>query len=622
MDHSNLKLEDILCVDTETRTSIDIKTAGTVKYATSAEMILGGFRLGDKYHVYDISDNPAIPDWVVDHIDSGGIVCAHNYLFDYLVLRQYLPNLTLEQGMDTAATCAAHSLPISLEKAGEALRLPSDKKKLADGKRLIRRFCIPGENGEYYTALTHPTEWARFREYLDNDIIAMIEIIKRVPPLTPFQYKTWLETQYINLEGIPMDMGTVGLILSKLNPLIDSESTKFIRITGLYPSQNMKILKWVNDNGYPLPNLQAPTIEEALADPNIPKLVFEALEARANTTHSSFKKFETMRESVMEDGRIRGCFQYHTATTGRWGGRLLQPHNLTKGKIDGEEAVKRIHNGEFTVELVKSAVRPMIHSPEGFTIADYSGIEARVVQWLVKDENALDVFRQGLDPYKWMAQRIYSIAYDDVTDRQRFAGKQAILGLGYSMSASKFQTTLKRYGEHMELKECKLIVDIYRETHHMLVDFWKQMAYGWLAGMRLGEYEVNEYISFKYDHPWLYMVLPSGRKLAYNSPDLTASMDLTFWTQGLGGKWGKESTYGGKLTENAVQAISADILSLAISRLKEHGYKIPLHVHDEIVVEGNIGVDNMISIMCELPDWAEGLPLTAAGEYVTRFKKL
>jgi len=632
MTHPKPKVP-ILFTDTETFSTTDIKKAGAVRYTEEAEMILAGFKLGEQYSVWDYNDNTSLPSFALEHIHNGGIVCAHNALFDYCVLKEHIPELSITQMIDTQAMCAAHALPLSLEKAGEVLSLHPDKQKLKDGKRLVRKFCIPRKPSKYDPSTRvckadAPEDWEKFKgEYLRLDVEAMEEVYRLLPPLTDKEQQVWVDTQKVNLLGVPIDMKTVNLIIEKLDALIDEESSKFIRVTGLYPTQRDRILEWVAKQGVLLPNLQAATVKELLDNPDANPLVKQALAIRADVSHMSFKKYPAMATTVCQDGTVKGTLMYHIAGTGRFGGRLIQTQNLTKGNIDAEQAVEEIKAGKFSIELVKSAVRGMIHHPEGLTIVDYSGIEARVVQFVAQDEEALEVFRQGLDPYKWMAQRIYGVEYGEVTSKQRFTGKQAILGLGYQMSAKKFVSMVESYGEEISSREATLAVKTYRSTHRKLTGFWVSINRGAVMALQRPNklIKVNKYVSFLLEGRFLYMVLPSGRRLAYYQPKLESSSwgDQTFSYLSMNEKhqYVRTHTYGGKLTENLVQAFARDLLTEAITLLLSKGYRVITHIHDEIVVLGMDSLDEITELMCIVPEWAEGLPLAAEGFTSTRFKK-
>lgn len=623
--------EPILYTDTETFSTVDIKTAGTVKYCDSVEMLLAAFELDGEYHAYDYVHNPTIPDWVLSHIKRGGLVCAHNMLFDYVVLKKHIPELDIAQCMDSMAIVAAHGLPLALAKAGKALNLPVQK---YDGGSLVRRFCMPRTPTKHdprirITPEDDPVKWKEFRDdYLDGDIYSMKAIIEKLGVLTKTEQKYWVDTQIINLQGVPVDIETTQLIHDKIFQLVDDESSKFIRLTGLFPTQRDKVLGWIRTRGCKILNLQAATVAEVLADRDAPMIVKDALECRANTTHMSFKKYDTILAAVMEDGqRVRGTLMYHAAHTGRWGGRLLQTQNLTKGDIETNEAVRRIKDGEFSVELVKSALRGMIHHTDGFSIVDYSQIEARITQWMCDDQDALEVFRSGKDPYKTFGVKMYNIPFDDIDDKQRFTAKQAVLGLGFQMAYKRFMEMCAGYGIPIPQSEAELAVKIYRDIHKKLVKFWSNMNKAAVMAVHTPDtlIKVNDKISFFVKDDFLYMVLPSGRQLAYYQPTISIGNwdNETVSYMGVNDKnqWVRISSFGGKWTENAAQGIARDIMAGSVSELIDKQYEVTTHVHDEVVVVDMEEIDNVIDIMTIVPDWAEGFPLAVEGFVSPRFKK-
>lgn len=625
----------MMFVDTETFSTEDIKKVGTVKYAASAEVMLAGFKLGNDYSVWDFTEEviggPKVEGWVVDYILGGGEICAHNALFDYLILKKLVPGIQLHQMVDSMAICAAAGLPLSLAKAGEAIDLSPDKQKLKDGTRLVTKFCKPRKPSKHNPSPrnwghAHPLDWITFRdEYLRLDIESMEAIVMYLPPLSAQEQDVWYKTQQINLDGVPIDADTTDLIVNRLDTLVDEESSQFIRLAGVFPTQRDKVLAWVKSHGVKVEDLQAATVEELIKDPKTPDIVRTALEHRANTSHMSFKKFKTIQNAHL-NGNVYGTLMYHASHTGRFGGRLLQTQNLTKGNVDGNEAVQRVKDGEFTVELVKSCVRPMIYCPEGFTIYDYSSVEARGLQWLVEDAEALSVFTSGQDPYIWMASKIYKVGYEKVTPKQRFTGKQAILGLGYQMGAVKFISMVEGYGETISKEEASLAVSVYRKVHTKAVEFWKKIEMGAIRALQHkgSSIRVNSKIRFICLNDTLYMVLPSSRRIAYPSPLLEQSSygyKVTYMSMNAQQQWVRTTTYGGKLTENAVQGLCRDILVDAVNGLLFNDFNVVTHIHDEIIVRGMDRSSLMEDIMLRVPEWANGLPIEVEGFTSQRFIK-
>jgi len=267
----------------------------------------------------------------------------------------------------------------------------------------------------------------------------------------------------------------------------------------------------------------------------------------------------------------------------------------------------------------------MIYHPDGFTIADYSSIEARMVQFMAEDQDALDVYRQGLDPYKWMAAKIYGVTYEQVTDKERFTGKQAVLGLGYQMSAKKFIMMVEGYGETISKQEATKAVDTYRKTYKKVADLWRRMNLGCVKsvlnpGLTI---RVNQYVSFITEGDFLRMNLPSGRQLSYYKPEpeyKSMGTTVSYMSMNSQHQYVRTHTYGGKLTENLVQAAARDVLVHAVHSLMED-YTVVTHIHDEVVLLGRHDLETIGNIMCDMPEWCDGLPLAVDGFTSGRYKK-
>jgi len=621
-----------LYVDIETYSDLDLKKVGAHKYAADCELLLARFKLGELEYTYDhndlsLDDMYYFPDWVFNHVSSGKPVVAHNAMFEYLVLASYFNGeLTLKQMRCTQAKAQAHGLPGALAKATEALGVPTDKAKNTKGNALIRKFCVPrkptkNNPSTRNTAETHPTDWVVFRdEYLYNDVEACEWLDKQLPDLTKAEQAVWVQTQRLNMRGVPIDLPMVKHIADAIDHAVDDYASAFIRQVGLFPTQIAQIVAWVNSNGVIISNLTADTVQRVIDSEVAPEHVKDALITRQNISHAAFKKYPAMINCCMPDNTVKGCFQYYAAHTGRYGGRLIQPHNFVRGHTDAVEAVKAIQEGNYSVDLVKSAVRGMVYHTDGFTIADYNAIEARVLLWLVNDQDGLDIFRNGEDPYKYMAMKIYEVEYDEVTSEQRFVGKQAVLGLGYQMAHSKFQSQATNYGVKIDSPTAIRSVVVYRSNNPKIVNFWATIQRAAkMALERIGKrIKVNKYISFERpaNSLFLYMHLPSGRRIAYPFPEDDQSSFSYMGT--VNSQWVREHTYGGKLTENAVQAIARDIMVDALDRMQH--LDVVMHVHDEIVLTGN-HIDEVTKIMEQVPVWAEDLPLTVEAEHAERFKK-
>ena len=337
------------------------------------------------------------------------------------------------------------------------------------------------------------------------------------------------------------------------------------------------------------------------------------------------------------------------------------------------------------MEVMSSALRGAMTSKEGYDLicADYSSIEARGIFWLVGDEAALETFRQGRDIYVATAAEIYGIGYDEVKPDQRQMGKQAVLGLGYQMGYAKFAETCQGYGMDVSEELSKQVVETYRATYSKIKSFWREIedaakeavSRSYDSPVYLGKLKLYTKDEF------LHIELPSGRCLRYYQPrvsqvpsrfndwielfprkqdETTEAYDerlegiqaqssmltlrdfcgrfnvspsllkvdakLTFMGQNsMTRKYTRQNTYGGKLTENVVQALSRDMMAEAMLTVDEGGLYIPLlTVHDEIVAEvpeGQGSVKEFEDLISILPEWAEGFPLAAEGWRGKRYRK-
>jgi DNA polymerase len=368
-----------------------------------------------------------------------------------------------------------------------------------------------------------------------------------------------------------------------------------------------------------------------------------------------------MLPKLPADNRIRDMLMYHGAGTGRWTGKMVQPHNFPRGSLKPKEAglaceLIREDNKEFiemlwgsddpnakkaltVMEVLSSALRGSITAAPGndLVVADYSSIEARVLVWLVGDKKALDVFHSGKDIYKDMAVSIYNVPYEEVDDEQRRMGKQAILGLGYQMGPDKFKFTLwDSYDIHIELDLAQMVVDAYRIRYAKVKAFWNHINECAIRAVKNPNrvVKVNDKVMFKFSKGFLRCRLPSGRTLYYRDPRIKKKElpwggkadTLTYMNvDGKTKKWVRTDTYGGKLTENVVQAIARDFMGYGISNINDHGkYQIILSVHDELLAEcpgGTGDYEEFEDLMATLPPWGAGCPVAAEGWQGIRYRK-
>lgn len=369
-----------------------------------------------------------------------------------------------------------------------------------------------------------------------------------------------------------------------------------------------------------------------------------ALEIRLTLSKSSTKKYQALVDRASRIERVRDIALYHGAHTGRESGTGLQLQNLPRGSIkDTFRAIDDIKGADLkwlhalygdVMELFSSVIRGMVTSSPGYTLyaADYNAIEARVLAWIAGDNAALQVFKSGLDPYKKNAAAIFSKHIEDVTDDERQIGKLAELGLGYGMGPDKFLKTCHSFRIMTMTPElAEKTVKVYRTLHSPIVKFWRDVDQAAVRAVKAKTKVKVGRVSFEGTEKYLALLLPSGRRIYYQRPEVRIERTpwgdktarLYFWgVDSLTKKWSVKSAYGGLLTENIVQAASRDIMVEAMIRADRAGYSILFAVHDEVVSESKEGnLEKYEQILMTLPPWALGLPLKAKGYEAERYKK-
>ncbi len=671
-------------VDFETRSFLNVKDVGAWRYAEdyTTEILCMGYKLGDGERKLWLPGTP-FPQEVIDHVEAGGTFEAHNIQFEraiwlFILLRE-LGIPMPKKWKDTLAACAHRGIPLSLDKAGAALDLPIQKNRR--GKYLINTLCVPKwrtakEPDRIYREDLDLLE--ELYEYCLDDIDSEECLGDVIGDLPNPEYNLWCLDQRINQRGVRIDLDAVeaALILTDhIATSLNSELRKITEDAVEKATQRDRLLKWLRAHDLPyMTDLRKETIEELLAKDQYGKYVrirdlsketIRVLEIRAQLSKSSTKKLEKMIDTVSSDGRIRGMLQYCGAFTGRWAGRLAQPHNMPratvtnaendKGKkyLDMELLASQIKNNEILenyenpMEAVASSLRGMFIPDDDkvFRICDFSAIEARVTFWIAGCDVGLEVFHksdrgESEDIYCVTASSLVGYEVKKSTEKgERQLGKITILGCGYQMGAPKLQYQAETsYNVILSEAESQNMVSVYREKYKEVKWFWYGVNDAAIATVRTGNPHSYRKIIYQIEEDkagrWLACVLPNGRKLWYYDPII--EMADTPWGRkpGItymgrdnkkGGTWGRIRTYGGMLTENIVQAIARDLMAEAMIRVEQAGYPIILTVHDEIISEvhksfGSQG--EFDAIMSIVPPWAEGCPIEVEGGSVTRYQKI
>ena len=642
-----------LSIDLETYSENDIKL-GISKYVECPNFKILLFAYAwdfGEVRVVDLARGEEVPTDVIDSLTDPYVTKhAFNAAFELHCLHRSGILTPYRQWACTQLHRLYLGCPAGLDKIGKALGLPQDKKKSASGKALIRYFCLPCKptkrNGGRTRNLPEhdPDKWEAFKAYNVQDVVTEMEVCRRLAafPVPDALQAEWVTDQKINRHGVLLDMelvrGALQIDAAEKQHLMQEAAA----ITGLdNPNSRDQLLKWLNDNtNVEMEKLTKESVADALevADDTAAKV----LDIRKRLSKTSVKKYEMMNAAAGEDNRVRGVLQFYGANrTGRWAGRLIQGQNLPRNylrNLDLARDLVRRGNREAVALLfgdvgdtLSQLIRTAIIAPEGklLCISDFSAIEARVLAWLAGEKWVLEAFDRGEDIYCATASGMFHVPVEKhgANSHLRQKGKIAVLASGYqggpnaliSMGALKMGLTEE------ELPD---IVSRWRKANPRIVDFWQKVENAALyvmntarpVGLDRGIIFARE-VSPSEGVDFLTIALPSGRKLFYPSPYISVNQfdreTLHYRTQ-IGANWGTNSTYGGKLTENITQAVARDCLAATITRLSNAGYRITMHIHDEVVIEiPEEGADETLekvnAIMSEPLPWAPGLHLTAAG---------
>tara|TARA_A200000159_G_scaffold133039_1_gene130956 strand:- start:16905 stop:18803 length:1899 start_codon:yes stop_codon:yes gene_type:complete len=629
-----------ISIDFETYSEADIFKYGAYAYADhpSTEVLCLAWAVDDQPPQLWTPKDP-VPTELFEHIRKGATLWAWNSFFEMSIWSQVLhwKEVPIEQWRDTAALAAAQAYPRALGKCGEALGLEGDSAKDKRGKILIQRLCKPyrGERRK------DPELLQELYDYCLQDVVAEREIRYKLRNLRGSEQKVWEIDQRINWRGVRLDRTAIYNALDiidkhsfKLNKQVEEITNGFMDSTG----SRAKAMQWCESEGYPLEGYDKAAISHALADEDCPRNIKKFLEIRQALSKSSTKKYDAMRSVLGKDGRARGVLMYHGAATGRWAGRHFQPQNLPRPTIDDVDAViyqMRARDptqieGE-PMEALASCLRGMLIASEGnrLIVSDYSSIEARVLAWLADHQSVLEIFKNDKDIYKFTAANMYGIAYSEVDYDQRFVGKVATLALGYQGGVRAFQKMADVYGVQVSEDQALKIRNDWRDANTPIKTLWIDTE---RAARNAVSYKGKEFPAakgaFKFINNDLLFKLPSGRILSFPEAKLMQGdrgMDLVY--SGMNNhthKWGDIKAYGGSLVQSITQAVARDILAEAVLRLEEAGYPVVLHVHDEIVadVPNEFGkLEHFEELMCVLPEWAKGLPVSAEGYESARYRK-
>jgi DNA polymerase len=648
-----------LHLDLETSAIANLKKVGTDVYAhhPDTKVLMLAYAFNDDPVSMYLPGSEEMPAKVKSALTDPSVTkIAWNASFEFAIISFVLGiMLKIEEWFDPMAYARYLGYPGKLDDAGEALGLDVAYLKNPEGKKLIKTFCTPAKGtkkvpSHFKNAETNPEEWAKFMDYCKQDVIAEranLHELEKKHPFPEIERKTWILDQKINQRGVPIDLNFVGKALARVEESRAIILDEMKKLTGVKnPNSVQQLGNWLAEQGYALESLDKSHISAALENNKLTSLdsfkVRDVLELKQLLGGIAFKKLPVIQQRTREN-RLCEAFTYHSAHTGRWASRGVQFHNLlkpTKRVAENNDAIiKAILEGlDFPenihpVEAVGGTLRGSVCAPEGsqLFVADYSSIENRVLAWLAQCPGMLEVFKNGLDPYKSFAVLKFKIAYDLITKEQRNFCKSPVLGCGFGMGAARLVAYALQMGQKITLEEAQELVWAWREAYPEVVSYWKSMGLTVVRAVMLKEqFQLGPLRIDGRDPKMLHIILPSGRALHYDNPtiglDLYNNKVLNYnGPGGKGGGWGVIEARGSAIVENVVQAIARDILVNGMMNVTEAGFEIVLHVHDELValvkLLSNLTYKQFEECMTNRPKWGLDIPLAVEGYAGQRYKK-
>ncbi len=695
-------------IDWETRSTVDLKAHGGWRYAESpeSEVVCGVALHGSDLYAwapYDVSEywskvrgerklltwkpdqerlcalgfdplnyhlttgTDAPPNKVLELIASGAPLVAHNADdFDRVVWEEM--GLPEANWVDSLNLVRRRGLPGGLGKLGAYLfGLGKD----TEGHALMLQACKPKRSGKFLPLEKLPNVMREIVRYCLLDVLLLAAVWREENLGAPHIDDDVLAAhRAINRRGLLIDVETAQTI-QRLEATHRDEMVASCELTDKQLRSNQQLTAWLAAHGVEVPDCTKLTLEELLGSPRLAALpnaesIRAVLSARLAVNKVTSGKAIAAERAVCRDGRLRGVLAYNGAVaTGRWAGRLYQPHNLPRPPenfpveiYDHPDDAPRVAEeiGEDLHAVLGGMLRGIVVAPAGMTlgIADYSGVEARGLLWCAEDEERLGIIASGTDPYRELASRqLFNVPIEDVTKEQRKLGKLGVLSCGYGGGPGAVLRAARKEGVEIDDAEAQRIVDAWRDLNPSVAGersgerwtlpdgrsgpsrrggLWKALKAAVLdviAGHRV-EATAGRCTFHLEEHRGsvnLLCTLPSGRDLVYRDAAVETVDALwggktraaTYWNP----RGFRKALWHGLIVENCVQAICRDLLAHALVQLEAAGFRTVLHVHDEVVCElrSESQLADMVSVMTQLPEWAAGFPLSADGHCSKRFGK-
>jgi DNA polymerase len=679
----------VLSIDFETRATVNLRDTGVYPYAEHPHTGIWcmAWAFDDEepeiwepgmefWGPYNETPYP-LPLSIISHIAGGCEIRAWNaeferVIWDEIMVKRYgAPQPKLEQWVCSAAEAAAMALPRALGQCAEVLGVSQQKDEA--GHRLMMQMTRPRSR----KADGAPVWWEvadkkeRLFEYCRQDVRTERAITPSLRRLTPMEREHYLQTARMNDRGLTLDINLVQAAKQIANEGVERANAALTELTGGQVTEvtnHGRLTAWLNtqlpektvlaDNGVYKYPVKVPAVEsvskaavrDLLTGELVPP-VRAALELRQDAGRSSLAKLDSFQDCVCADGKIRGMLMYHGASTGRWTGRLAQLHNLPRPTIDNiEDFIEPVLANDYDgidlfhhpLEVIVAMLRSTLTASPGHELlaADYSAIEARVLNWLAGQDDVLALFAAGEDVYSYNAGRFPGAEPYRPGKKHplRQTGKFQELGCGFGMGAKKAVAAGKAvYGLELTEEEAKTIVDNYRATHTRVVDFWKETEDAAMEAVAVPgavqTFGALRNLRFVKQGAYLYLLLPAKRPLVYAAPKIVERK--TPWGEmrpaveisavdSFTRKWGRQGMYGGLWVENIVQAVSRDLMAEGKLRLEAAGYPVLLSVHDEVIAEKPISegcLEEFETLLATPPAWAAGCPIATEGWRGFRYRK-
>jgi len=676
----------ILDLDYESRSCVDLTSVGIHNYAShpSTEIILASFSIDEgpiKLWQPHLEPIPQELKWALEDplVEQKW---AFNVAFERIMTRHCLGiHVPIEEWRDVQVMARYYSLPGNLEDVGTILNIESQK--LKEGKELIRLFCVPFIDQKdtplfgptepvFKDWSTNPVEWERFCKYNIQDTRAQQEERRKLKDfdLPKQEWKNWFLSENINDRGLFVDMDLVNGATQVVEREQDRLETELKSLTGVNNANSRnQILEWLRGEGYIFSSVGKNFIKRSLdGEGKLTEKAVRALNLRTQLAKSGTDKLKIFRSMTCDDLYLRDSFSFMGASrTGRFNSRGINIQNLTRPDKEVneslEEAVVLLKSADYdgvsrrykcsVLDAASSILRPVFASPSGtkMIIADLNAIEPRVSAWISGCQTMLDIFIKGLDPYKSFGAELFKKPYDQISKEERNMSKPPLLGCSYRLSGGeeiinddndKVYTGLLAYARSMGVELTKEFADraveIFRKKYREIPKFWYTLEDAYKSAVLDGDVIDLGKLKFYMKQNTLCMELPSGRCLHYINPQVEENVlvqgpkgeyEKTVYSHDATDKntmqWGRVTTHGGVLIENATQAIARDVLLEGMREAERVGFDIRLHVHDEIMsyisLDSTLTVKDLEYAMAKQISWAPDLPLGAEGFETNFYRK-